>query len=111
MAVLAFIAIPAGGPDYPMTQIAYFSAVAIGAAAVSGVVLGVRRARWLGALVPIGVIALNWGLQSWALLAFEQKPPWTLLSMLTGPAQPVALIVAQAISRRKAEPAVRPEPS
>ncbi len=109
MAVLAFSAIAAGGPDYAITQVAYFSTAAVGAAAVSGVVLGIRRAPWRGALVPIGVIALTWASQSWTLLTFEQKPPWTLITLLTGPVQLVAVIVAQAISRPKEE-AATPEP-
>lgn len=105
MAVLAFSTIAAGWLANAVTQVAYFSAAAVVAAAVSGVVLGLRRAPWRGALVPIGVIALTWASQSWMLLAVEQKPPWTLLAVLTGPAQLVALIVAQAISRPKAEAA------
>lgn len=96
---LAVLAFDARVPTDPFAQVAYISIAAVAAAAIGGAVLGLRGGTWAGALVAIAVIATNWGLEIWPLIAFEQRPSWTLLSMVTGPAQVIALIGARALVR------------
>jgi hypothetical protein len=96
-------------PSDAIPQVAYFAITAVVAAAMSGVVLGVRGASRSAALVPIGLIALNYGLGLWPVLGFEQKPPWTWLIGLTGPAQIITLVAARTLSHRsRAEPSTMP---
>lgn len=63
-------------------------------------VLGMRGGNWIAALVPLGVIVLNWALRLWPLVAVEQKPSWMVFSLLTGPVQVSALVGALAAFRR-----------
>lgn len=94
---LAILAFDVAVPTDPFAQVAYGSVAAVAAAAIGGAVLGLRGGRWAGALVPIAIIALNWALEMWPLLAFEQRPSWTVLSAVTGPAQVIALIGSRAL--------------
>ncbi len=100
MGAYTFGLLPAGPAD-PMTQVAYFSAAFVVAAAVAGAVLGARGASRWAALAPLAVIAVNWALTLWPLLFFEQKPAWFLLELLMGPLQAAALVVAAALVRTR----------